>query len=103
MVLYCVTREPYSVVHVDRSIVVVSKATGIPTQPDPSGAASLPQMLQPEFGDELRVVHRIDRPASGLVVLARTQQAAAALSDIFRSGRAVRTGTRRPTTTTCAR
>lgn len=70
--------------------MVASKAAGVPTQHDPSGDRSLPEMLEPLFGEELWVVHRIDRPASGLVVIARTQTVAAALSELFRTGRAVR-------------
>jgi 23S rRNA-/tRNA-specific pseudouridylate synthase len=42
------------------------------------------EQLQSAYDKEVRVVHRLDRDASGLLVFARDQQTAALLSDGFR-------------------
>ena len=39
-----------------------------------------------KYRKEIRLVHRLDREAFGLVLLAHTRQGAAALSDLFRKG-----------------
>ena len=39
-----------------------------------------------KYRKEIRLVHRLDREAFGLVLLAHTRQGAAALSDLFRRG-----------------
>ena len=78
--------DPYTIIHADDSLVVVAKAPGVPSQRDASGDLDLTMMLKESLGKQPLVVHRIDRPASGLVVYARNTGAAAKLSALFRSG-----------------
>ena len=79
------------VVHHDNHILVVNKPAGLPTVPDDSGDESLLERAKAWVGETyhkpgavfLGVVHRLDRPVSGLVVLARTSKAARRLTAAF--------------------
>jgi 23S rRNA pseudouridine1911/1915/1917 synthase len=79
----------FRVIHQDAEILVVDKAPGLPTVPvGPARGDSLVERLlatQPPAARDrgLRVVHRIDRYASGLVVLARRGAALSALREQF--------------------
>lgn len=83
-----------AVLHEDESLIAVNKPAGMPVVPDDSGDLSLydvvQQRLRAEAGGEafVGVVHRLDRPVSGVVVFARHSAAAAALSASFRDQRA---------------
>lgn len=80
------------VVHCDNHLLVVRKPAGMAVVPDASGDASLFDDARAWIGREfekpgavfLGVVHRLDRPVSGLVVFARTSKAAARLSAQWR-------------------
>lgn len=77
---------------VDNHLLAVAKPAGVPVVPDESGDASLLEQakawLKREFERPgqvfLGVVHRLDRPVSGVVLFARTSKAAARLSEQFR-------------------
>ena len=76
----------------DNHIIIVQKTAGIPTQGDETGDLSLFEMVQRYIkvkynkpGDVyLGLVHRVDRPVSGLVMFAKTSKAASRLSEMFR-------------------
>lgn len=80
------------VLFVDNHVLVVAKPAGIATAPDDSGDASLLDIakawVKREFhkpGDAfLGLVHRLDRPVSGVIVFARTSKSASRLSEQFR-------------------
>ena len=80
--------EAVRLLHADSWLVAVDKPPGIPAQPtltrDSGTIADLAAALV--GGEPLTVVHRLDRETSGVTVLARTRDAAAALSEAFRSG-----------------
>ena len=58
--------------------LVVAKPAGLASElPRDAAADSLITRLKSEGFDNLRLVHRLDAPASGLMVVARTEQAAA--------------------------
>lgn len=58
--------------------IVVAKPAGLASElPRDPRADSLVTRLRAEGFDELRLVHRLDSPASGLMVVARSQEAAA--------------------------
>ena len=68
------------IVYLDDDIVVCVKPARVLSTDEPGG---LPELLRQKLGDEkgeIRTVHRLDRVVSGLMVLARTQQAASELS-----------------------
>ena len=79
-------------IYLDNHLLVVEKPAGMLSQGDATGDADLVTLakayLKERFDKPGNVfcglVHRLDRPAAGLVVLARTSKAAARLSDQFR-------------------
>ncbi|MFN3450455.1 MAG: RluA family pseudouridine synthase [Roseococcus sp.] len=74
------------VLHRDASVIVLDKPHGLPVQGGPGIARHLDGMLEAlAFGGERpRLVHRLDRDTSGVLVLARSAPAAAALARAFR-------------------
>lgn len=76
----------------DNHLLVVCKPAGVPCQPDRSGDADLLTLgkvyLKERFDKPGRVflglVHRLDRPVSGVMVYARTSKSASRLSRQFR-------------------
>ena len=78
--------------YLDNHLLVVNKPPGLLTQADATGDPDLltigKAFLKERFDKPgnvfLGLVHRLDRPASGLLVLARTSKAASRLSDQFR-------------------
>ncbi len=81
-----------NVIYEDNHIIVVHKPSGIPTQADESNDLSMLEMTQEYIKEKydkpgkvyLGLVHRIDRPVSGLVLFGRTSKAASRLSEMFR-------------------
>lgn len=78
------------VIYKDDNIVVINKPFGLPVQGGSKVSKSVDDMLDGlEFGRERpKLVHRLDRDTSGVLVLARTAKAAAVLSRAF-SGRGI--------------
>lgn len=82
------------VVYEDNHIIVVYKECGEIVQGDKTGDVPLSEVvadyIRVKAGKPGRafigVVHRIDRPTSGLVVFAKTSKALSRLSDMFRRG-----------------
>jgi 23S rRNA pseudouridine1911/1915/1917 synthase len=67
-------------VYQDESIVVCIKPAGVRSTDEPGG---VPELVRNALGDpkaDVRTVHRLDQVVSGLMVLARTEQAASELS-----------------------
>lgn len=75
------------IVFADAELVVVDKPTGIPSVParTPLDPPAVAERLMGEFGP-LEATHRLDRDTSGLLVLARTRAARAALGRAFEQG-----------------
>lgn len=81
------------ILYQDNHLLVVNKPAGMLVQPDATGDASLFDLV----GDYRKVheqkpgkafvgiVHRLDRPVSGVVAVAKTSKAAARLSQQFRN------------------
>lgn len=66
-------------------LLAVWKPSGIPVQPDPTGDVDLLSLLQAQFnGQRFFVTHRLDRPVSGVVLVARSSKAAEHLNEQFR-------------------
>lgn len=66
--------------YVDESILVCVKPAGVVSTDSPGG---VPELARQALGDaraQVRTVHRLDQVVSGLMVLARTEQAASELS-----------------------
>lgn len=71
--------------HVDEHLCVAWKPGGMPVQPDATGDPSLLEVLAVQLATkELGLVHRLDRPVSGAVVLSRDADVLRGLNEQFR-------------------
>ena len=82
------------VIYEDNHIIIVSKESGEIVQGDKTGDEPLSETVKQYIKEKyhkpgdvfLGVVHRLDRPVSGLVVFARTSKALSRMSMMFRDG-----------------
>lgn len=82
------------VVYEDNHIIIVNKRSGEIVQGDKTGDKPLAETVKDYIKVKyhkpgnvfLGVVHRLDRPVSGLVLFARTSKALTRLNDLFRTG-----------------
>ena len=82
------------IIYEDNHIIIVAKQSGEIVQGDKTGDAPLSEAVKAYIKEKyqkpgavfLGVVHRLDRPVSGLVVFARTSKALTRLNDMFRKG-----------------
>ena len=83
-----------TVLYEDNHIIIVSKTSGEIVQGDKTGDTPLSDMVKAYIKERyakpgevfLGVVHRLDRPVSGVVVFARTSKALSRLNEMFRLG-----------------
>ena len=83
---------PLEVLYEDNHLIAVNKPACIPVQPDPSGDTSLEDIVKQYIKEKyakpgdvfLGVVHRIDRPVGGVVLLAKTSKALTRINEMFR-------------------
>ncbi len=81
------------ILYEDNHLLVVNKPAGMPVQGDESGDDSLLDLCKEYVKEKynkpgavyLGLVHRLDRPVSGIVVFARTSKSASRLSEQFRN------------------
>lgn len=87
------------VLYEDNHIIIVNKSPGEIVQGDKTGDVPLSESVKSYIKEKyakpgavfLGVVHRLDRPVSGVVVFARTSKALARLNEMFRTGRVRKT------------
>lgn len=87
------TKENLNVLYEDNHIIVVNKRVGDIVQGDKTGDKPLSEVVKEYIKDKynkpgevfLGVVHRLDRPTTGIVVFARTSKALTRLNDIFKN------------------
>ncbi len=75
------------VIHRDKDVLVLDKPHGLPVQGGPGIARHLDGMLDAlrfDAAERPRLVHRLDKDTSGVLVLARTVAAASKLAAAFR-------------------
>ncbi|MGH7066187.1 MAG: RluA family pseudouridine synthase [Acetobacteraceae bacterium] len=80
------------ILYQDASILVLDKPAGLPVQGGPGihrHLAGLLEGLRGDSGERPRLVHRLDRDTSGVLLLARSAAVAASLASAFR-GREVK-------------
>lgn len=77
---------PPQTVHIDSQIIIINKPSGMSTVPYlPEDRDTLKHWASQHLGNQkVRVVHRLDRETSGLVVFARTREAEEKLANQFR-------------------
>jgi 23S rRNA pseudouridine1911/1915/1917 synthase len=68
----------------NHQMAAFNKPPGLPVQPDKTADRSLLELGEAYCRQPLFLVHRIDRPTSGLVILAKKKSALAALNEQFR-------------------
>lgn len=81
-------------VYEDNHIIIIYKESGEIVQGDKTGDKPLSETVKEYIKQKynkpgnvfLGVVHRLDRPVSGLVVFAKTSKALSRLNDMFRTG-----------------
>ena len=64
----------------DDSVLCCVKPVGMLSQSAPGGEPDLVQLLRNQTGGEIYPIHRLDRAVGGVMIFARTAQAAAALN-----------------------
>jgi 23S rRNA pseudouridine1911/1915/1917 synthase len=76
-----------SIIYRDLDIIVINKPTGVSTTSDRSGADDILKVLADNFPEipELRLVHRLDKDTSGLMVVALNRAAQTYYSRLFAS------------------
>ena len=82
------------IVYEDNHIIIVSKSSGEIVQGDKTGDTPLSETVKDYIKEAyakpgnvfLGVVHRLDRPVSGLVLFARTSKALPRLNAMFANG-----------------
>lgn len=88
--------EPSALVYQDNNLLAVNKPTGVASQRTPYQLkGTLEYWVSEEFArqgiqEPVRVVHRLDRGTSGLMLFPKHRQAAAWLSQLFRDGQIVK-------------
>lgn len=84
--------KDFSVIYEDNHLLIVNKAAGILVQGDVTGDKPLVERCKEYIKEKykkpgavfLGVVHRIDRPVSGVVVFARTSKSLERMNALFR-------------------
>jgi len=80
-----------NILYEDNHLIIVNKSCGEIVQADPSGDISLEMMVKDYLKKKydkpgevfLGLVHRVDRPVSGIVIFARTSKAQLRLNSMF--------------------
>lgn len=86
-------RQQPEVLYEDNHLLALNKPAGMPVQGDQTGdehllqwaAAYLKEKYQKPGDAFVGLIHRLDRPVSGVVVLAKTSKALARMNELFRS------------------
>ena len=87
------TKDNLQVIHEDNHIIVINKRVGDIVQGDKTGDKPLSESVKEYIKDKynkpgevfLGVVHRLDRPTSGIIVFARTSKALTRLNELFKN------------------
>ncbi len=88
-----------TVVYEDNHLIIVNKTASEIVQGDKTGDTPLSETVKQYLKEKynkpgnvfIGVTHRLDRPVSGLVVLAKTSKALARLNEMFRTGKVEKT------------
>jgi 23S rRNA pseudouridine1911/1915/1917 synthase len=85
-------QSAFTVIYEDNHLLVVNKRAGVLVQGDETGDVPLVELCKQYIKEKYKkpgevfmgVVHRLDRPVSGIVVLARTSKALERMNALFR-------------------
>ena len=87
------------ILYEDNHVLVVNKPAGLLVHGDETGDVCLADLAKAYIKEKyskpgnvfVGVVHRLDRPVSGVVLLAKTSKALARLNELFRSKKTIKT------------
>ncbi len=87
------TKDNLQILHEDNHIIVINKRVGDIVQGDKTGDKPLSDVVKEYIKEKynkpgevyLGVVHRLDRPTTGIVVFAKTSKALTRLNDLFKN------------------
>lgn len=87
------TKDNLQILHEDNHIIVINKRVGDIAQGDKTGDKPLPEVVKEYIKEKydkpgevyLGVVHRLDRPTTGIIVFAKTSKALTRLNDSFKN------------------
>ncbi|ESU24744.1 RNA pseudouridylate synthase, group 1 [Flavobacterium enshiense DK69] len=87
------TKDNLQILHEDNHIIIVNKRVGDIVQGDKTGDKPLSDVVKEYIKEKynkpgevfIGVVHRLDRPTTGIVVFARTSKALTRLNDLFKN------------------
>ena len=87
------TKNNLQILHEDNHIIVINKRVGDIVQGDKTGDKPLSEVVKEYIKDKytkpgevfLGVVHRLDRPTTGIVVFAKTSKALTRLNELFKN------------------
>lgn len=87
------TKDNLQVLYEDNHLIIVNKRVGDIVQGDKTGDKPLSDIVKEYIKDKynkpgevfLGVVHRLDRPTSGIIVFARTSKALSRMNELFSS------------------
>lgn len=74
-----------NIIYNDKSIAIIEKPAGVPSQPDKTGSEDLLSAVEKEFV-YAGLVHRLDRPVGGLMVFALNKRAESFLAKQMNGG-----------------
>ena len=85
-------KKPFTVIYEDNHLLIVNKSAGVLVQGDATGDMPLVEYCKEYVKEKyhkpgavfMGVVHRLDRPVSGIVALARTSKALERMNELFR-------------------
>lgn len=87
------TKDNLQIIYEDNHLIVINKRVGDISQKDQTGDISLNEVVKEYIKEKynkpgavyLGVVHRLDRPTSGIIVFAKTSKALSRLNDSFKN------------------
>ena len=87
------SKDNLQILHEDNHLIVVNKRVGDIVQGDKTGDKPLPDIIKEYLKEKynkpgevfLGVVHRLDRPTTGIVVFAKTSKALSRMNELFSS------------------
>ena len=74
------TRISDLILHKDHHLIAINKPAGLATQQDKSGEKNAHQMMMAYAHRDLYIIHRLDQRVSGVLLFAKTKEAAGILS-----------------------
>jgi len=74
-----------NIIYKNNQLIAFNKPIGLPVQADKTGDKSLVDLAEIYAKSKLEIIHRLDRPASGIVLLGKSKKALASLNLQFQN------------------